>query len=200
MTDDNDIMQRRGVWAQCSGWVLSHWRKIAVMVLLGAVLAWGTLFVARHKGPGLAQAHPKKVSQVRRPAGERVEISYVDLLRIPGRHDRIANDFFMRESEIEPIGLPESQDDAAPVAVAGPTPISADAPAADTRSTLYLKAIIMGECPKAFINDELVSLGDILTVDGAAKRRYKVVAIDEDSVVLMCGAVKTELRLMTEEK
>lgn len=199
MIDENDIMQRCGALTQCSGWVLSHWRKIAVMVLLGAALCGGAWFVARHKGPRAAQAHSQATSQVSRPVMERTEISYIDLPQIPGRHDRIANDFFVSEQEIEAIGVSEVQDPL-PVAVGGPTDLRADALAAETSDAFCLKAIIMGESPKAFINDELVSLGDILLGDGDAQPQYKVVAIDEDSVVLMCGAARTVLRLVTAEK
>jgi len=65
---------------------------------------------------------------------------------------------------------------------------------------LELKAIILGQCPKALVNDELVTIGDTVPLAESASGEYKVVAINENSVVLMWGTVETVLQLLTEEE
>ena len=199
MTDRNDIMQRRIRYAQPFYRALRRWRKTIVIVPLGALAFLVAVVVLRHKVPDAAQAHPQQVPVTNGSGRERKELSFVRLPKIPGRHDRIAGDFFVRQKDRTPtqVSSPLDRESAPVVALASADP---DALHLSMRDALQLKAIILGQSPRAFINDELITLGDTVPLDGFAEHECKVVAINENSVVLMWGTVKTVLQLMTDEK
>jgi hypothetical protein len=199
MIDGNDMTLRRIRYAQSFYRALRRWRKTIVIMPLGALALVVAVTVIRHKSPQAAQAHFLQVPVTNESDQERKGPSFIRLPQIPGRHDRIAGDFFMRRKDgaLTQASMPPNRG-LAPVVAA----VSADANAIHSSigDELQLKAIILGQSRHAFINDELVTLGDTVPLDGFTEHEYKVVAINENSVVLMGGAVKTVLWLMTEEK
>jgi len=199
MTDKNNIIHRRTSLAQSFYWAVSRWRKIIVIAPVGVVVLLVALTVIRNKSPQSAQALPQQISATNRSGRERQENSFIRLARVPGRHDRIAGDFFVRQQDTIPAQV-SSPPDRVSAPVVAPVPVRTDTPSASMGDGLQLKAIILGQFPKAFINDELVTLGDTVPFAEPAEGEYKVVAIDENSVVLMWGTVKTVIQLMTDEK
>ena len=62
--------------------------------------------------------------------------------------------------------------------------------------SLELQAVWVGEQPQAFINNKLVTAGDILKVDsGDGTYECEVVEIEENRVHMQCGEVKVILKL-----
>ncbi|MCZ6774647.1 MAG: hypothetical protein O7G83_22055, partial [Proteobacteria bacterium] len=63
-------------------------------------------------------------------------------------------------------------------------------------SGLVLHAIVMGEAPKAFLNDRFVGVGGELDLEGDRDIVLEVKAITEESVVLVSGKTSVVLRLV----
>jgi len=199
MTDRNDITQPHIPHAQSFGRALNHWRRTLVIVPLGALVMLVAVTVMRHRLPHAAQARSYQASVTDGSDSEGKESSFVCLPQIPGRHDRITEDFFVRQKDSTPTheSTPSDRGLAPAVVLASADP---DALHSDLRDALQLKAIMLGPSPCALINDELVTLGDTVPFDGFVEHEYKVVAINENSVVLMWGTAKTVLQIVTEEK
>jgi hypothetical protein len=194
MTDKNDIIHGRMSLAQSFYRALSRWRKTIVIVPLGAVVFLVAVTVVRNRIPQSARAHPQQIPATNASAMEFGEITFIRLPRVPGRHDRIAGDFFVREQDTVALEVPSPLNRVSAPVVA-PAPAGEDTLGAGMDDALQLKAIILGQCPKALINDELVTIGDTVPFDESAEGEYKVVAINENAVVLMWGTVKTVLQL-----
>ena len=61
---------------------------------------------------------------------------------------------------------------------------------------LKLEAIVLGENPRAFINDKLLSVGDKLFIrDGINTCECEVAKIEENMVFIRCGETEVTLRL-----
>jgi hypothetical protein len=180
-------------------WTLSPWQKITAIALLGGIFAWTLTWVLRHRGPQPAQAHRGQTSTLSRPAVQQEEVSFVHLPKVPGRHDRIAKDFFRFSRHVDAGELAESQHQASTPVLTLPQ-ANADVPDEEIEDDLCLKAIMVAQLSKALINDELVTLGDILLTIENSEREYQVVAINEDSVVLKHGTTEKVLVLSIDEK
>ena len=62
--------------------------------------------------------------------------------------------------------------------------------------SLKLDAIVLGENPRAFINDKLLSVGDRLFLrDGTSTYECEVTKIEENAVSIKCGQAEVTLRL-----
>ncbi|MBN2590245.1 MAG: hypothetical protein JXA96_10320 [Sedimentisphaerales bacterium] len=121
-------------------------------------------------------------------------ISYVDLPEIEGRNDTIKRDIFAsngwnafanknegvvvtREVNVVPGDVTESV-------------------IRKIAENLKLEAFIMGNNPRAYINDKILSVGDSLPVtDGTNKYECEVVLIENNSVVMRCGKAEVILKL-----
>ncbi len=112
----------------------------------------------------------------------------------PHRNRGIERDFFVRERPISPGDPAESREPVPPPSVpAGPT---TDEAIKAALSGLVLQAIVMGEQPKAFLNDRFVRVGEELDLEGYRDMVCEVKEIYEASVVLVCGRTSVVLRLV----
>lgn len=125
-----------------------------------------------------------------------VKVTFVELPRIPGRHDAIARDFFAAsegsfirrdaadhntgtEKEVPIVSLSNVQEVIQRVA-----------------RKLKLEAVLWSASPRAFLNDQLLSVGSKLTVkDGTASFEFEVLQIYMDSVLVGCEDMQLTLKL-----
>jgi len=123
-----------------------------------------------------------------------LNISYVDLPEIKGRNDSIKKDMFVSNGWKDFVNKDNNTLVTREVnVVPGDVTESTMRKIADN---LKLEAFVMGESPRAYINDRVVSVGDKLSVsDGAQKYECEVVLIEDNSVVMRCGKAEVKLKL-----
>jgi hypothetical protein len=115
-----------------------------------------------------------------------LRVTYVELPVVKGRNDTLARDFFALGRGFLRAGT------AVDVVVGG----ASEELTRRIVEKLKLEAIVFGENPQAFINDELVSEGDKLLVkEGATEYEFVVVKIGQSTVFIRCGEAEITLRL-----
>ncbi|MHC4241538.1 MAG: hypothetical protein ACYS3N_20615 [Planctomycetota bacterium] len=123
-----------------------------------------------------------------------LKISFIKLPQVAGRNDVIARDFFTSN------GWQEFGDGWGPkVGVEEIDIVSKDDDQEVIRKVaehLKLEAIVSSEIPLAFINDEVMRVGDKLFVnDGIDRYECEVVEIKENTVVMRCRESKITLKM-----
>jgi hypothetical protein len=118
-----------------------------------------------------------------------LRITYVELPVVKGRNDTLVRDFFAVGKGFLRAGVRR-----------GGVNVVVDGASEElTRrivEKLELEAIVFGENPQAFINDELLSEGDKLLVkEGATEYEFVVVKIGQSIVFIRCGEAEITLRL-----
>ena len=120
--------------------------------------------------------------------------AFIELPRVAGRNDVLTRDFFdakdwqnfFRDGQGKSLTDTEEAGD-----VSGNEEV-----VRRLTEKLNLEAIELGEHPQAFINHELLSAGDKLSVrDGGTTYECEVVKIEENKVSIRCGDVQIELEL-----
>ncbi len=125
-----------------------------------------------------------------------VKVTFVELPKTPGRHDTIARDFFAapegsflrRNTADRNIGTEKE------------VPIVSSSNVQEViqrvARKLKLEAVLWSESPRAFLNDQLLSVGSKLTVkDGTASYEFEVLQIYMDSVLVVCDDMQLTLKL-----
>ena len=159
------------------------------------VFMWVKVLINRRPSSAEANLTPPS-DAVGAPAPSRVQVSFIELPRIPGRHDTIKRDFFdpagwrgFRKdgdtrgsgavSEVD-LGLLHDRDQSATL-LAG---------------KLKLEAVVLSKTPQAFINDTLLPVGGRSHVTvGGTSYEFEVVRIQESTVVVDCGGRHMTLKL-----
>ncbi len=115
-----------------------------------------------------------------------LKLTYVELPVVEGRNDTLTRDFFTVGKEF----------------LRGGAVVDIVAGGGNEELTrrivekLKLEAIAFGENPQAFINDEMVSEGDKLSVkEGANEYEFTVVKIGQSTVFMRCGEAEITLKL-----
>lgn len=159
-------------------------RKATMAVCLVLVMVFMWVKVLTPSAPDSATA--VVVGDAAGQSEAKLGITYVELPVVKGRNDTLTRDFFAP-------GKGFLQTDAVVDVVAG------EATEELTRrivEKLKLEAIVFGENPQAFINDELVSEGDKLLVKaGATEYEFVVVKIGQSTVFIRCGETEIALKL-----
>jgi hypothetical protein len=168
---------------------------IAVCLITVMVLMW--VRVLTRKGPQSANAAITTQEITEGRMGPELKVSFIELPKVEGRNDVLTRDFFavvnwwdfMRGGEGKLIDDGrETMDD------------KGDSSAETVRwiaGKLKLEAIVLGENPRAFINDKLLSEGDKLFVrDGTSTYECEVTKIEENMVSIRCGETEVTLKLM----
>jgi hypothetical protein len=129
-------------------------------------------------------------------------ITPVELPRLPGRHDVIGRNFFSLQDSAyfkSLVALPSASTDQE-VRVASPD--DAHEVIQRVAQTLRLEAVYWSESekPRAFINNQLLGQGQILTVESVAGSfDFDVLKISENSVLVNCKDVQVTLKLLNVE-
>ncbi|MCX5645063.1 MAG: hypothetical protein NTZ17_10330 [Phycisphaerae bacterium] len=163
-------------------------------LLLVMLFMWVRVFVGHQ--PAAATAAPPSAQAPSAPHQGPVKVKLVELPKLPGRHDAIQEDFFTAKDQAylrrNSAGRKTGTDREVPVGS------SSDAQDVIQRltQTVKLEAVLWSESPRAFINDQLLSVGGKLTVkDGTAVFEFEVLQIYVDSVLVGCAGIHLTLEL-----
>jgi hypothetical protein len=174
-------------------------KKAVLAAGLVAVMAFMWIRLLRKDAPQSAQANATmqqtSASSQGQPASPS-KISFVELPKVPGRHDVIARDFFAPGDwwkSIKGIGG-QNRTGAEEVRV-----VSAKGDREVTNllaARLKLEAIVKDKNLQAFINGKLLSVGDKLLIrEGVRTLDCEVVQIEQNQVAIRCGQSQVTLKL-----
>ena len=169
----------RGLLAQLRARKKKPLFAIALLVIMA--IMWLRVFGA--KGPEAANADQPAETEAANGKIE-IEITYVDLPKIPGRNDCISRDFFALDSS---LGNRTEVD-----------VVQGDGTNSIVRTLtkqIRLEAIDLGE-KKVFINDRLYGVGDrMLIKDDSDEYDCEIVSIEENTVSIRCHETEIKLKL-----
>jgi hypothetical protein len=171
-------------------------KRTAIATCLLAVMAfmWVRVFLNRKPSPAAADT-PTAQAQPRSAKAPKT-VCYLKLPNTPGRNDYINRDFFaardwecFRQSPGSPQRNPDAQTSV--------TALNHDQEVvARFGLKLQLGAVLRDGNPRAFINDQLLRMGDRLTVrDGQDTCEFEVLRIYDDSVLVGCNGTELTLKL-----
>ncbi len=162
---------------------------IALMVFM-----WIKLFAK--KAPKAAEAAlTAKQQDQKEQENSRIKISFIELPQIQGRNDVITEDFF-DPNEWKGF-IPEGKYLASKGQAGRSVRNSVSLRSRLIRAGLKLEAIELGRNPRAFINGRLLSMGDKFSLkDGQDSFECEVVRIEKNLVVISCGKVEVEIKLI----
>lgn len=171
-------------------------RKTAFALALLAIMGfmWFRVLTGRRPGPVAGETGaPRAQSMPQKPPRN---IRYLELPSLPGRNDYINRDFFAsRDWECfrQNSGSPQSPG----TEVRAVAPDRAQEVTVRLGQKLKLEAVLKDGKPQAYINDQLLGLGDRITVrDGPDTREFEVLRIYEDSVLIGCNGTQLTLKLI----
>ena len=194
------MMQNRNRHVSAAGRIFDRLRtggkKTAVACALVSIMLfmWARVLIGHR--PAAADAASPSRSAATAPGTGPGKVTFVELPKTPGRHEAIARDFFAApegsflrrnsadrntgtEKEVPMVSSYNVQEVIQRVA-----------------RKLKLEAVLWSESPRAFLNDQLLSVGSKLTVkDGTASFEFEVLQIYMDSVLVGCEDMQLTLKL-----
>ena len=175
------------------GHVAAEKKKTVLAICLITLMAFMWIKVFVGKKPASANAKPV-VSQVTdNQANSEEMVTFLDLPVVEGRNDVITKDFFNAN------GWKDFTDKSKVVLKQEVNVVSDDQSEKVIKKiaeNIKLEAFLMGENPRAYINDKVMSVGDILPINyGNDKYEFEVMKIDDNSVVMRCGKAEVTLKL-----
>jgi hypothetical protein len=172
-------------------------KKAALALCLIALMAFMWIKVLTKTSPKAADAAiiTELMNNMETQSETELKISFIELPRVAGRNDVIARDFFASNGWQNFVGGRGTKS----VAVEEIDIVSKDDDHEVIRKVaenLKLEAIVSSENPLAFINDEVLRVGDKLFVsDGIDRYECEVVEIKENTVVMKCRESKITLKM-----
>jgi hypothetical protein len=165
---------------------------IAVCLITVMILMWVRLL--GKKGPQSAKAaETAEVTAVQ--TSPELKISFIELPKVASRNDVLTRDFFTASNWQDFVGGREGNSDGMKEVSVVPRDGSEETIRL-VAGRLRLEAIVLGENPRAFINDKLLSVGDKLFIgDGINTYECEVAKIEETKVFIRCGEAEVTLRL-----
>lgn len=125
-----------------------------------------------------------------------VKVTLVELPKTPGRHDSIARDFFAAPDGSFIRRNPADRNTGTEKEVPIVSSYNVQEVIQRVARKLKLEAVLWSESPRAFLNDQLLSVGSKLTVkDGTASFEFEVLQIYMDSVLVACDDIQLTLKL-----
>jgi hypothetical protein len=170
-------------------------KKTVIAVCLIAVMVFMWVRVLGRKGPQSANAAITTQEITGGQMRPELKVSFIELPKVEGRNDVLTRDFFavgswrdfMRSREGKSGGVEE-------VSIVSRN--GGEEIVRRVAEKLKLEAIVLGENPRAFINDKLLSVGDKLFVrDGLDTYECEVAEVEENMVSVRCGEAEVTLRL-----
>ncbi|MBN1510211.1 MAG: hypothetical protein JW955_25410 [Sedimentisphaerales bacterium] len=165
---------------------------LALLAIMG--LMWFRVLTGRRPGPAAADTGTSQTpSAVPKPPRN---IRYLQLPNLPGRNDYINRDFFAaRDWECFRQNSSSLRNPGTEVRAVAPG--RAQEVVVRLGQRLKLEAVLKDGRPQAYINDQLLRLGDRITVrDGPDTCEFEVLRIYEDSVLVGCNGTQLTLKLM----
>jgi len=168
-------------------WLTAQKKRTAIAACMVLVMAFMWVKVLTPNVPDSAAA--AVVDDAVGRSESQLKITYVELPVVEGRNDTLVRDFFT-------VGKGFLQAGAVVDVIAGG---GSEKVIRRIAEKLKLEAIVFGENPQAFINDELVSEGDKLLVrEETTEYELTVVKIEQSTVFMRCGEAKITLKLAPE--
>lgn len=168
-------------------WLTAQKKRTAIAACMVLVMAFMWVKVLTPNVPDSAAA--AVVDDAVGRSESQLKITYVELPVVEGRNDTLVRDFFT-------VGKGFLQTGAVVDVIAGG---GSEKVIRRIAEKLKLEAIVFGENPQAFINDELVSEGDKLLVrEETTEYELTVVKIEQSTVFMRCGEAKITLKLAPE--
>jgi len=174
-------------------------KKTAVAggLFLIMLFMWVRVFVGPQ--PAAATAAPPSVATPSAEPKGPVKVRLVELPKLPGRHDAIKGDFFAAKDRAyfrrTSAGRNAGIDKEVPVGSSS----YAQEVIQRIRQMVKLEAVLWSESPRAFVNDQLLSVGNKLAVkNGAEVFEVEVLQIYVDSVLVRCDDIQLTLELAQE--
>jgi hypothetical protein len=171
-------------------------KKTVTAVCLIALMIFMWARVLGKKVPVTAAASQRKenVGQDVLGSNEELEMSFIELPKIPGRNDVLKRDFFAANGW---RNFPKDQENPGNKEVNVFSKGGNEEVVRRVAKLLRLEAIGLDGNPQAFINGKLLSVGDKLIVqDGGNKYECEVVGIEENVVVIKCLEAEITLKVM----
>jgi hypothetical protein len=169
-------------------------KKTAIAVCLITVMFFMWVKVLGRKGPQSASAAVVAQEVNEGQVNSELKISFMELPKVEGRNDVLTRDFFAVSSWRDFMRGGEGKSGGEEVSVVSRN--GGEETARRVAEKLKLEAIVLGENPRAFINDKLLSVGDKLFVkDGTNTCECEVAKIEENMVFIRCGEAEVTLRL-----
>ncbi len=171
-------------------------KKSIIAVCLITIMVFMWVKVLGRKGPQSAEAAVMALEAVEKKESSKLKVSFIGLPKVEGRNDILTKDFFTvgnwrdfirgEGGKLIDDGR-ERMDDKRN---------GSEEIARRIAGSLKLDAIVLGENPRAFINDKLMSVGDKLFVrDGTNTYECELTKIEENAVSIKCGEAEVTLRL-----
>ena len=171
-------------------------KKTVLALCLITLMAFMWIKVLTRAAPQAAEAGLlAEQMDVETQSEPELKISFIQLPQVEGRNDVIARDFFASDGW-QDFGDGKGRKSAGVEEV---NIVSTDSDQEVIRKVaekLKLEAIVSSENPLAFINDEVLRVGDkLLVVDGIDRYECEVVEIKENTVVIRCREARITLKL-----
>ncbi len=177
--------------------LLAAEKKKAVLALcLIVLMAFMWIKVLTKTSPKAADAEliTELINNMETQSETELKISFIELPRVAGRNDVVTRDFFASNGwqdfvdgwgpkvGVEEIDIVSKDDDQEVIR--------------RVAENLKLEAIVSSKIPLAFINNEVLRVGDKLFVsDGIDRYECEVVEIKENIVVMSCKESKITLKM-----
>ena len=171
-------------------------KKTVLALCLITLMAFMWVRVLTRKAPQAAEAGLLvEQMDVETQSEPELKITFVELPQVAGRNNEISRDFFTSE------GWKWFVDKEGPKSV-GVEEVSIVSTNSDQEvikkvaEKLKLEAIVSGKNPLAFLNNEVLRVGDkMLVSDGTDKYECEVVEITENKVVMRCREAVMTLKM-----
>jgi len=170
-------------------------KKTAVAVGLLALMAFMWVRVLLGHRPDAAGASPESSAERSQPARNVVKARFIELPEVPGRNDSIASDFFTVHDRARfQKETPRTTGTATEVQTTAED--RAQEVIRRISQRLRVEAVLRSDNPQAFVNDQLVKAGDVLTIkEGADSFAFEVLKIHDDAVLVECNGIRLTLKL-----
>lgn len=180
------------------GQLAAEKKKVVMALCLMGVMAFMWVRVLTKKAPEAAGAEiiadPANTSEPTKPE---LQISFIELPKVAGRHDVINRDVFASENWRHFLERQRKRNGFEEVNI-----LSQDVNEEVIRrlvEKLELSAVMVSDNPSAFINGDVIEVGEKIVIEaGTEKYECEVVTIEENTVVLKCKEAEIILKLEKE--
>lgn len=180
------------------GQLVAEKKKVVMALCLMGVMAFMWIRVLTKKAPEAAGAEIiAEPSNTSGPSNPELNISFIELPKVAGRHDVITRDFFASENWRHFLERQRKRNGFEEVNI-----LSQDVNEEVIRrlaEKLKLGAVMVSENPQAYVNGDVIEVGDKIFIgDGTNKFECEVIAIEENTVVMKCKEAEIILKLEKE--
>ena len=167
------------------GQIAAEKKKTVMALCLLGMMVFMWVKVLGGKGPQTAGAEQVVAEAAKEQQEPELKLTFVELPKIKGRNDVLSRDFFTANSDAfgytKEVNVSSNE--------------GSEELANQISQRLKLQVIEMGEKPKVFINDKLLSAGDKLVVGSEAEYECEIIEIEKNSVLVGCGNARVTLKL-----